>query len=445
MNGQGGTGLRAAAAGRRLARLLGRGVEQPWSSWFLTRLSALALGGLAFALVRGNVFYDVTYYGRWAHGTLTGVRVPYRDFAWEYPPAALPVMLLPGVHAPLMHLGKDSAYLWLYSIVWVTSLLALDAAVLRSLLRRTTRWPGHPAVTLWVWALPLLGAFAWARYDLLPAVAGGLAVLAAGTRATRRSGGWAGLGAALKLWPMLLAPVQRTRRAAIEAIAGSVVVVCLVAAGTFALTGTTGFGQVLSYQSRRGLQCESMAALPVLWLRHLGVDGYDMRLRFGAWEVVGPHVQVLAAATSAIFAVGVIGLGLAHWRFMRRDAGPGGVAQTAMALLLLTLVTDKVLSPQYLLWLVAVLVSACILDPDDWRPFVPWVLLVCGLTALAFPWFYGGVLGAGWIGLLALTARDAVVMGMAVAVARQLARRLRTSDTGRQLDQPPLSVDAAGP
>jgi hypothetical protein len=222
--------------------------------------------------------------------------------------------------------------------------------------------------------------------------------------------------------------VQRTRRAAAEAVVAVVVVLVVTAVVTFAITGSTGFGQVLAYQSRRGVQCESIAALPILWLRHLHVPGYGMRVRFGAWEVVGSHVRLISAVASGLYAMGVAGLGLAHWRFMRRDAGAAGVALTAMALLLLTLLTDKVFSPQYLLWLLGVLAAACVLDPDTWRPYVPWTVLVCGLTATEFPWFYGDVLGTGWVGLLALTARDVILLGIAAAVARDLVDQLRAAE-----------------
>ena len=59
----------------------------------------------------------------------------------------------------------------------------------------------------------------WSRYDLVPAAAATLAVVAAGTQRPRVSGAYAGIGAALKLWPAVLAPVQRTRRAAVLAVA----------------------------------------------------------------------------------------------------------------------------------------------------------------------------------------------------------------------------------
>jgi hypothetical protein len=400
-------------------------VDRRWSAWFLSRVTAIALGGLAIALVRGNVFYDTSYYAHWAHGTLTGARVPYRDFAWEYPPGVMPAMLIPGIFAPLLNDGRNSLYVFLYGAMWVLSMLAVDAVVLRWLLRWTHAEPGHPATRLWLWGLPLLGALTWARFDLLPAAAASVALLAAATGTYRRSGTWAGVGAALKLWPALLAPVQRSRPAALKAVARTAAVVAGTASLTLALTGSTGYGQVLSYQSRRGLQCESLAALPLLWIRHLAGTGYRVHLRFGAWEVVGPHIGLICEAATGVYTLGVIALAVAHWRFLRRDVGPELVALSAVALVLLTLCTDKVLSPQYLLWLLAILAAACILDAETWGPYVPWTLLACALSAVAFPWFYGDVLQTGWLGLLALTARDMVLLGMAVAVARRLVHQLR--------------------
>lgn len=401
-------------------------VPGPWSYWLLARLTALLLGGLAWSLLRGNVFWDTTYYAHWAHGVLTGTRVPYRDFGWEYPPAALPPMLLPGL-AAIMGL---TTHLWQYGALWVAVMLVADAAIMRVLLHAKSsvgQRAGHPAVSVWIWALPLLGALSWARYDILPAGAAALAVLAAGRGHVRSSGRWGGTGLVLKMWPAVLVPIQRTRSAALRAAVGALVVLGITVAATEITTGAAGFGSVLAYQSRRGVQVESLAALPLLWLRHLHVGGYRRKLRFGAWEVLGPHVNVLATAATVLYALALAAIAVVHWRLMRRDAGAAGVAVTAMTVISATLLTDKVLSPQYLLWLVAIYAAACILDSTTWRPYLSWVLLVCALTALEFPWFYGDVLGTDWIGLLVLTARDGVLIGIGVCVARELVRRLRLS------------------
>jgi hypothetical protein len=105
--------------------------------------------------------------------------------------------------------------------------------------------------------------------------------------------------------------------------------------------------------------------------------------------------------------------------------------------------TDKVLSPQYLLWLLAVLVAACLLDPESWRPYVPWALGLTALTQLVFPWLYADLLRRAWPGLIVLSLRDLVLLGLLVATTRRVVSELRKPPpvvTGFE----PLHQDLAG-
>jgi len=398
---------------------------KPWLAWVVARVIGLGLGGLAVLMVRGNVFFDTSYYGNWAHGALNGYQVPYQDFAWEYPPGALPIMLVPGLYAPLLPTHPPThLYFGLYGVLWVLWMLLIDAAIWWFLLRRTSRSLSHPAAQVWLYGLPLLGGLCWARYDMVPAATSLMAIVAAGFGLSRRSGIAAGLGGTLKIWPILLAPLQRTRRAAVTATAMTVGVMAAAGAITLLLTGETGFAQVLHYQTQRGLQIESLVALPLVWMTHLHVSGYSQSFQFGSFQVAGPHTAALGHLVTYLYFVGLFVLSIFHWRFMKRDAGPRLVALSAMGFIFLTLVTNKVFSPQYLLWLLAIMAGACVLDPQTWQPYIKWVLTVCGLTALVFPWFYGDVLNRAWFGLVAMTMRDVLVLGIAVAIARRFVLEL---------------------
>jgi hypothetical protein len=420
--------------------------DRPWVCWLLSRIVGLGLGGLAVAMVRGNVYFDTTYYGQWAHGTLNGYAIPYRDFAWEYPPGALPAMLIPGLYAPLLPTHPPThLFFGLYGVLWVGWMLAVDASVWWFLLRRSGGSIRHPAMRIWLYGLPLLGALTWARYDLLPAATSLVAVVSAGVGLKKRSGLFAGLGGTLKIWPVLLAPIQRTRRSAITATVMMLIVMLSAAGITWLATGETGFAQVLHYQTKRGLQIESIVALPLVWLTHFHQPGYSQSFSYGAFQVAGPPAAALGHIVTAVYAVGLVILGLVHWRFMKRDADRRLVALTVVAFMFLTIVTNKVFSPQYLLWLLAVLAGACVLDPETWRPYIPWVLTVAGLTAIVFPWFYGDVLGTAWFGLIIMTIRDVLVLGLAIAVARRVWLELRTLQrTDKQDAASTKSSDVAG-
>jgi len=383
---------------------------------------AFAVAGVTIAINRGNVFLDLAFYGRWASNTLSAVAIPYADFKWEYPPAALPGMMPPALlSAPFPTWNYVP-----YTLAWVAMVLLLDAVILRTLVRRLGSDLKQPALQLWILGLPILGGLSWARFDLLPATAALAAVLYAGSRREVSSGLVAGLGACLKLWPILLAPIQRTRRRSLTAASVAVGFVVAIALTTFQLTGSTGFSQVLGYQSDRGLQIESLAALPLVWMHHLEIGGIDTRFAFGAWEVTGAGVPMLARIATVVFLASLVLVGLAHWRLMRVDAGRRGVAITAVTMMLVILVTNKVFSPQYVLWLIAVVVAAAALDPSTWRPFVKPVLLLAALTHVVFPWFYGDVLFGAWFGLLVMTARDVVLVWLLVKVVRLLWTEVRS-------------------
>jgi hypothetical protein len=409
----------APSAKRRALRAL---AARPWLSWGVARAVAFIAGGITALVHRGNVFYDVSFYGTWATRTLDGSAIPYADFSWEYPPAALPAMLPPA----LITLPLPELRLVPYIVAWVAMVLLIDAAVFRLVLRRSSGGMSHPGVQLWAFALPLLGALSWSRFDIFPAAVAIVAVLLAGSRREAGSGAMAGLGATLKLWPIFLAPIQRTRRAAIRASMAAAAVIVGVAAITFALTGSTGFSQVLGYQSERGLQIESLVALPLMWLYALGGDGYYTLFAFGAWEIHGPGTEALSTIATGTFLLSLAAIGLAHWRLMKVDAGRRGVALTAVALLLVSLVTNKVFSPQYVLWLVAVVTAAAVLDPQTWKPYVRPLLVLAALTHLTFPMFYGDIVEGRWFGLTIMTVRSVLLIGLLVAVIDRMVREVRT-------------------
>src|SRR6478609_6529887 len=154
---------------------------------------------LAAALAAGAVFlaaWGLIHHWFWAHGQIVDWpayrdygaairhgRVPYRDFAVEYPPGSLPVFALPS----LLGTGYAETFAWLMAACGV----ALVAVV---------AWL-RPAAALYVGLAPVLaGSLILSRFDLWPAL---LATAALACLLSERDGlGWALLGAAVaaKLW-----------------------------------------------------------------------------------------------------------------------------------------------------------------------------------------------------------------------------------------------------
>ena len=98
-----------------------------------------------------------------------------------------------------------------FIILFALSMLLVDAAFTALLWRGDGRRRGD-AVNLWLWFVPAIGPLAYFRFDLVPAVLAGGAVLAA-IRRPRLAGVLTALGAALKLWPVVMLPTFLLRRA----------------------------------------------------------------------------------------------------------------------------------------------------------------------------------------------------------------------------------------
>ena len=108
----------------------------------------------------------------------------------------------------------------------------------------------------------LVGPLSYVRFDMIPAVLAGGALLAARTRPWV-AGALTGLGAAIKLWPALLIPAlladkERRKPTAI----GFVVVGFGLALISLVTGGLTRLFSPLTWQSGRGLQIESIWADP---------------------------------------------------------------------------------------------------------------------------------------------------------------------------------------
>ena len=137
--------------------------------------------------------------------------------------------------------------------------------------------------------------------------------------------------------------------------------------------------QWLVYQQERGLQIESLGAGLVLGLHLFLGQAVDVGYGFGSIQVQAPGSDVLVAA-SPIALVALLGIvtGVAAARFRRDYARLGRVPSTSVgiasaAAVAVLLVSSKVLSVQYVIWLL----SFSIFLPRRMR----WLLLA--ITALS--------------------------------------------------------------
>ncbi|MDN3295491.1 glycosyltransferase family 87 protein [Streptomyces ficellus] len=372
--------------------------------WLLTRTLLLLCVFKVLVLPGPDVTSDVSQiYQGWYEVLRTGT-YPLDDVTWQYPPAAALAILSPGL---LPFLDYASAFFVL--------VLVSDALVL-GLLLYAARRPGKCLMGAWVWVVgvPLLGPTAYARYDLM-VTAVAVAALLAGVRHPRVLGALAGFGALLKVWPVLV--LAGTRRGPVTRRSWTTAVVtgaAVLLACTAAMPGALAF---LTFQRDRGTEVESLGALVFHVARHFGWEG-QVLLNYGSVEFLGPYVPVVSTAALAL-TVAAFGW-LLVWRVRAREFGTTTLCDAAFAAVLLFTTTSRVISPQYMIWLVGLAAVCLVFHNSRMRGAARLVLAATGVTMLEFPiWFTHVVHSDGW-GLLLLTVRNGLLVAATVTACRQL-------------------------
>lgn len=375
--------------------------------WVLTRILLLLCVFHVLTAPGPDVTSDVTViYQGWYEILRTGT-FPLDDVTWQYPPAAALAVLSPAL---LPFLGYASAF-------FVLALLA--DAVVCGLLLYAGRRPGksHRGLCVWVVGVPLLGPTVYARYDVM-VTAVAVAALLAGARHPRAMGALAGFGALLKVWPvLLLAGVPRgqaTRRSWTTAT-GTALGVTLAFLVT--MPGALAF---LAFQRDRGTEVESLGALVFHVGRHLGWRG-DVRLNYGSVEFLGPYVPLVSTAAQLLSAAALCWL--LAWRLRARAWAASTLADAAFVAVLLFTATSRVISPQYMLWLVGA--AAVCLAFRASRMEVParLVLAATFVTFLEFPVWFSHVVAGEPLGVALLLVRNGLLVAAALLACRALWRQ----------------------
>ena len=301
--------------------------------------------------------------------------------------------------------------------------VALVAAALAALEASSRRLYG--GVALAALAPLLLGPVVLTRFDLWPAVltVGALAALLAGR--DRIAFGLLAAAVAAKLYPLVLLPLALVyvsgRRGRTEAIAALAVFALVLAAAflPFALVAPDGLLESLERQARRPLQIESLGAGILLAAHRLGLYDAEVVSSHGSQNLAGALPEALATGQTVVQAAVLAGV----WLLFARETPERERLVVASAAAVAALVAfGKVLSPQFLVWLV---------------PLAPLVAGRAGLVAagvfasalvvtqLWFPSRYWDVVAlrpAGWLVLL----RDFLLVALACALAVAIRRRFES-------------------
>ncbi|HEY6540842.1 MAG TPA: hypothetical protein VIZ18_07900 [Ktedonobacteraceae bacterium] len=352
---------------------------------------------------------------------------PFHALPLEYPPLTL-LVFTPALLAPLVYYQMTFAILMALMAVFMYWLLLRDA-------------PRGAALAFAAYMLIGAWATAEARFDLVPAALTLICVIAAHRKHWTFAYIALAMAFLLKIYPLLFLPAlfiaeqQDARRFFTPqqsvTLASLPVEVWRTLRGLrhwrwkntlifFALLlGVTGLfalldfqGAVLSqlsYFANRPVQVEASAS-PILFLAaHFGVAGHTA-YTFGSINIVSPLGEPVSLVFDVLLVLGYLYTLSLQWR------GKLEIPQAFIAILLVFIVTGKVFSPQYLMWLMPLLVYT-----GAYTRF--WLLtwgLISLLTTIIYPYLYtrtlDGTLAPYLPGFVqSVAARDALLVFLTLA------------------------------
>lgn len=403
--------------------------------WLRWRALAACAGALLLVLAGYNLLTgilptsdDVDLYFKYVRRTLEG-EVPYRDFVIEYPPFSLFFFMLPALVSYLSG-GLDWGwYEWLFHTQCIALLVASLWLAYRLLLQL---YPGVARRSLhllgWRLAAGTAGATAISlylvqRFDMGAAFFTLLAIYLF----YRARPGWAGvflgLGTVTKLYPVILLPLfllylwyaRHEIKGAVRCVLGFGGA-CVAVLGPVVLFGASGLRAFLSYHSDRGLEVESIFAGIVVFGSYLGLTNAISMVEYGSLNVTSYWVKPLATASTLLTVAGLLFIYYLAWRSLRRNTPlrADWLIQISSLSILWFILANKVISPQYVIWLLVFV--------PFWRGWDKiWLfLLALPLSFIPFPFLIDWLARLDALPFVILAVRNALLVWLMIKLARQV-------------------------
>jgi len=347
--------------------------------------------------------------------------IPYKDFLLEYPPVGLVFFSLPYLFAS----NFDT-----YTIAFVIQIAIfnlLGLVIISSISQ-------HLGVALWktltVFTLALLaiGPIIIHSYDLIPSmlVLSALYVFCQGKRKTA----WAILAVATmtKFYPVIIAPIfllchlygRQYRQIGTGVVTFFITIVAIGV--PFVILSPDGVCDLFGYHIQRGLQVETIYSSFLLMGHILGLESVQLDFNFGSWQVVSPQAGILAKTSVVPM---FLCLTVIYWFFYRGlvKKGPSQsklfpinphdtwlIIHYSLLAILIVIITGKVLSPQYIIWLYPLVP----LIRGRWG-YGSWAIFILlgAMTYYVFPEHYLGLLELSQPVVAVLFCRNVLLMLMA--------------------------------
>jgi uncharacterized membrane protein len=295
--------------------------------------------------------WDTPEYAKYARYIAVGGLVPYRDFSVEYPPLSLPIFLIPRLLAGNSFSGYMTVFELMMALFGVVS-AGLAALVLAA--QRVDTRQLICGVALLALSPLLLGAVLLSRYDLFPTMLTIGALAAIYFDRKRTAFALLALGTAAKAYPVVIVPIMVVyvwrrfgRRAALVCL-GVFAAVLLVCFLPFLVIAPHGVWWAIHGQENRPLQLESVGA--ALFLAAHQLAGLHLSYYFThSSDNLDGHPALAFAGVMSVFQL--VSLVVVWGMYALGSATRERLLTASAAAVCAFIVFDRVLSPQYLIWL----------------------------------------------------------------------------------------------
>jgi hypothetical protein len=391
-----------------------------------------------------TIQYSATglYFG-FASKVLDG-SIPYHDFAFEYPPFSLLFFILP-------RLGAST---WLtFSMYYQAEVIVFDIIGIYIIYKIARKLGNPPWLLLAIYTLCILfmGPIILQQYDLFPAVMSLLAIYLFWTGKHKTAWAILALATLTKIYPAVIAPIflihyiRNTQWKLCWQGLTAFGVVCLVILLPFLIIGPASLRTLYDYHALRGIQLESTYSSFLLAADKLNIINVKTAFGFGSWNVLGTAADVLTRSSTYI--LGILLLLAYSFIFLRTRKGAPEINQLAacsVLVILITLLTSKMLSPQYIIWLIPLLP---LVSGRWWQ--TTWIafMVVGVLTYYLFPWNYVELTRIENQAVVVLLVRNLLLIAIAVFIFISLLRQPlnRIEEQGVKSDYPAAGASGIKP
>jgi hypothetical protein len=323
---------------------------------------------------------DVDLYNFWAKGLVKGI-FPIDDQMWQYPPLAGVVFAI-----PQWLFGNALTGFIIFMIIF--DLLILITLLITGLNRfklnsSSTSINGLSGAWFWILWPILMGPLVLTRFDLVPTFFALLALIVLSNRKIRPylSGFLLGIGALVKLWPMLLFVIypKNTIKKASTSFASTLVLVIL-----FMSTWSVGFTNFLNNQTSRGLQVESIAATPFVLAKLFGAN-VEYPFRYGSLEVQAIYANQIGFLLNLFTLIVFMTLFILNYQNKLNNLN---LFDKALVIVIISIALSRVFSPQFWVWIGGLAALALINKETKLKKVIVLLSISAFITQLIYPGQY---------------------------------------------------------